>query len=558
MNTKRKILSTISLVLLSALLVNAQVITVNADSYKHQFEGAGVSIGLYMGHHYSMSEANQDKAIRLVNKDCNMKYLQDYIQIYPNDDPPYFDRRANYIKAAKVYRPDIKVSMVGNKFPDDLLHQILVNGQTYDALNTDDPDIYDKLANWYFELFKGFHVRGVPVEILNVVNEPDLDRVFRKYHYGLNGNTKEAVAQIFKKAVPKFKAMLNDPAINNTNMPVPLIMGPSTISPIGCLDYVKFFKTTHPDAWSQVDIVSTHQYENGSISNLFRDIVLEIEGKPFHQSETHAFMGDNLGDILPDNKPLRTVLSLSSLFGTAVTNGVSAWYYFENNYPDVFHPGGLIRVDWASNNPIPYKHYYAFKQLTSAQPAFSHVVEHEALYAPKSEVTTFRKMDEDTVYVHYSNYASINREITVKVKEAAASRKISAFSARVTDEIYNDETLVNTTYTVPVNEIVFNAGKYSVNTIKITLADSQVGISETIKNEPEINIIDLGESVEIKSLTPNQLRDIKVYSINGKLLAHKANVNSPVYSIAKSEFGGGIYILRVSTIHSVVSTKIVF
>ena len=274
--------------------VKAQKIVLNAEDYKQKFIGGGVSIGLFLGHHYSMNAIAQDKAIRLLAEDCNMKYFQDYIEIYPNDDPEYFDRRANYIKAAKKYQPNLEFSLVGNKFPKDLRHEIVVNGEKLNVLNTDDPEIYNRVANWYFKLFEGFYQRGVSVEILNVVNEPDLDKPFRKHDYGLNGDTKEAVARIFKYAVPKFKEMLNNPKINTLNMKVPLIMGPSTISPNGCIEYMQYFKTIHPDVWKNIDIIATHQYINGGKPELFNTIVTLAEGKTFYQSETHASKGDAL------------------------------------------------------------------------------------------------------------------------------------------------------------------------------------------------------------------------------------------------------------------------
>ncbi len=248
---------------------DAQKIVLNATDYMHEFKGGGVSIGLFLGHHYSMNAVAQDQAIQYLAKDCNMTYFQDYIEIYPVDNPNYFDLRANYVKAAKVYQPNLEFSLVGNKFPVDLMRDITVGSEILKALNTDDPQIYDKLANWWFQLFKGFKERGVTTEILNVVNEPDLDRVFRKHHYGLNGDTKEAVSRVFKYAVPKFKAMLADPLINTLNMPQPLIMGPSTISPNGCLEYMSYFKTNHIDVWNNIDIIATHQYENGAKSEAF-------------------------------------------------------------------------------------------------------------------------------------------------------------------------------------------------------------------------------------------------------------------------------------------------
>ncbi|PQV48835.1 hypothetical protein CLV33_10440 [Jejuia pallidilutea] len=449
----------------------AKKIVLSVTDYKHEFVGGGVSIGLFLGHHYSMNQTSQDEAIRLLAQDCNMKYFQDYIEIYPSDDPEYFDRRANYVKAAKVYRPELEFSLVGNKFPVDLMHEITVNGEKFQALNTDDPEIYNRLANWWFELFKGFYERGVSVEILNVVNEPDLDRPFRKQHYGLNGDTKEAVSRVFKYAVPKFKEMLDDPEINTLNMKVPLIMGPSTISPNGCLTYMEYFKNNHPDVWNNIDIIATHQYENGANVQLFKNIVNQAEGKMFYQSETHALKGDGLNlDAVFASRDLKAALSLSNLFSTAVNNGVSSWFYFENNYPNVeVHPGGLLSIPWQAEKPIPYKHYYVFKALTSAQPANSNIIGYSMDNPSKSELIAFIKKDQNIVYAHYSNYSTKAQDISITVKGANNNiLKISEYNLTSTSEINNGALVDTKTYQTPEDNITLTTEPLSINTIKIT------------------------------------------------------------------------------------------
>ncbi len=448
--------------------IEKQKVNLNADDYKHQFIGGGVSIGLFLGHHYSMNETAQDEALQLLTKECNMKYFQDYIEIYPEDDPAYFDRRANYVKAAKEYQPNLEFSLVGNKFPRDLMREIVVDGETLLVLDTEDPAIYDRLAFWFFKLFEGFKERGVSVEILNVVNEPDLDRTFRKYHYGLDGNTKEAVARVFKYAVPKFKEMLNDPLINTLGMEIPLIMGPSTISPNGCIDYIQFFKNEHPDVWDGIDIVAMHQYENGANIQLFNSILNEAEGKPIYQSETHALKGDAVGFVTaPD--PLKAALSLSNLFSTAVNNGVSSWFYFENNYPNEFHPGGLLHIPWAAQQPKPYKHYYAFRQLTSTQPESSNIITYQTRSTRESDIIAFRKSGQDTIYFNYSNYDVNPKEVSIVVNNTG--KKIKGYSITTTDENDNGALIETQTFQAAKDTLTFEANRYSVNTLKITITD---------------------------------------------------------------------------------------
>ncbi len=448
-----------------------QKITVNAEDYQHAFKGGGVSIGLFLGHHYSMNEASQDLAIQYMAKDLNMKYFQDYIEIYPEDDPAYYDRRANYVKAAKVYSPDLEFSLVGQKFPADLMVDKTINGNVFKVLDTDDPNIYDRVAMWYFRLLQGFHVRGVTTEILNVVNEPDLDRPFRVQHYGLNGNTKEAVARIFDQAVPKFKALINDPAVNTTGMPMPLIMGPSSISTIGCVEYLQYIKNNYPNAWNQIDIVATHQYENGAIPELFEDIVAEAEGKPIYQSETHALRGDFI-ESGTKTRPHEAALSMANLISTAVNGGVSSWWYFENNYPNDFHPGGLMQVAWNAAAPIRYKHYFVFQQLTSMQPEFSRVLSTDAVYDFQSQTIAFRKENDNEVYITYSNYTAEDRTINLNLQtNSGSSLNISSYEMTVTDENNNGVIMDSENYSTPVQDIEITTGQYSVNTIKVTLSN---------------------------------------------------------------------------------------
>ena len=529
------------------LLINnslfSQSITVQADRYLHVFEGAGVSIGLYMGHHWSMNEANRDKAIRLINQDCNMLYLQDYVNIYPADDPAYYDRRADYIKAAKVYQPKMKISMVGNKFPSDLMRDTVIGGVAKTMLKTEDPMIYDKVANWYFQLFKGFKDRGVEVDILNVVNEPDFDK---KYYYGQNGNTEKAVGLIFSQAVIKFKQMLNNAAINTSNMKVPLIMGLSTLDPNQCLYYMRYLKQNYPLGWAQIDIVSTHQYNNGTNETMLRTIGAEAEGKPFFQSEMHTNRGDNLG-VLPIDEAHRGALSVAVLFGTAVRNGASAWFYFENNYPNEYTPAGLIFVAWQSANPVPYRHYYAFKQITSAQPAYSNVIERLVSNFPQGEITTFRKKGEDTIYVHASNFAGNLRTINLNVEGINATYKIKNYTIRTTDATRDDVASPTVVFPEPVAQITPIINPYSVNTFKIVLK-KEIGTS-TINNAENNSILikQLGDLISVSSSNNQLIKSIFIYSITGQLMENKSEINAEIGEINTANYPSGIYLWDIKT-----------
>jgi hypothetical protein len=446
---------------------SAQTLEVKADNYLQNFEGAGISAGLYLGHHYSMPNANsRDSAVRFIAQDLNMRYLQDYININPADDPAYFDRRADYIKAAKLYRPDIQVSQVGNKFPADLMIDSFVAGATRRCLNTKDPLIYTKVASWYFELCKAFKLRGVEVDILNVVNEPDFDKV---YYYGASGNTKQNVAFIFDSAVTRFLGMLANPAINTLQIKVPKIMGPSTISPQGCVEYIQYFKQNYPNVFALIDIVSYHQYVNGVNVNQLAAVKSEAgANKLVYQSEMHTNRGDALG-TLPIADSLRGCLSLASLFGNSLRTGCNSWFYFQTNYPDTFTPAGLLSVPWQAATPKPYKQYYAFQQLTSTPPINSRVLEHAKASLSTVDIVCLRKQNTDTVYVNATNTANTARTITINVSSGTGRYNILKYQMRTTDATRNNNAAPEVQLGSPQTQFAVTIAPYSVNTLTIAI-----------------------------------------------------------------------------------------
>jgi O-glycosyl hydrolase len=531
-----------------AKTLSAQTITVQADRYLHVFEGAGISIGLYMGHHWSMSEPNREKAIQLVNRDCNMIYLQD---VYPTGNEDYYNKRADYIREAKVYQPQGKVSMVGNKFPADLMRDTVIGGVAKTMLRTEDPLIYDKVANWYFQLFKGFKDRGVVVDILNVVNEPDFDK---KFYFGQNGNTEKAVGLIFSQAVAKFKEMLNNPTINTSNIKIPLIMGPSTLDPLQCLYYMRYLKQNYPTAWAQIDIVATHQYNNGMNETALSTIGAEANGKPFFQSEMHTNRGDNLG-VLPIDEAHRGALSVAGLFGTAVRNGVSAWFYFENNYPNEYTPAGLLFVAWQSTNPVPYRHYYAFKQITSAQPANFNVIERLVSNFSQSDVTVFRKRGEDTIYIHASNFSGNARALNINFEGINQTYKIKNYTVRTTDGTRDDVAASTVFFQDAAAQLTQSITPYSVNTFKIVLKKETTAVVDKKENSA-VTITQSDGLINLQTTDNHAITDVILYSLTGQIMEKRSGITSDKTEINTASYPFSVYILRIKTDKTTVIRKI--
>lgn len=537
------------LILLFSIKINAQSIQINADNYQQVFEGAGISAGLYMAHHWSMTtEAGRDQAVRYIMKDCNMMYLQDYINIYPKDNTAYFERRVNYIKACKKYQPNLKISLVGNKFPKELLTEITAEGALRTCLNTNDKDIYIKVAEWYFSLFEHFKKNGIEVEILNTVNEPDYDK---KYFYGIDGNTQRNVALVFEKAVGHFFTMLADAKLNKLGIKKPKIMGPSTISPEGCVNYLKYFKANYPDVWKMIDIVAYHQYINGTDNTQLNALKAEAEGKLIYQSEMHTNRGDVIGTPAITEE-LRGCLSLGSLFGNSIRTGANTWFYFQTNYPNDYTPAGLLSTIWQSPAPKAYKHYWAFKQLTSAQPVNSNVIETKNTGLSAIDVVAFRKKDTDTLYLHCTNVNNAVRNITINVAGLGQNYKIAYLQQRVTDATKNDENLSPELLLVPAIQTQISLPPFSVNSFKIAV-------------KKEVLLKSLPEPIRLKWATENNKikvvfdvesspKSIFLMDIKGNTIEKVQFETGKIYE-TKSLING-LYYLQVRELNKWFSKKI--
>jgi hypothetical protein len=359
------------------------------------------------------------------------------------------------------------------------------------------------------------------VDILNVVNEPDFDK---KFYFGQNGNTEKAVGLIFSQAVPKFKEMLNNPTLNTSNIKIPLIMGPSTLDPLQCLYYMRYLKQNYPTAWAQIDIVATHQYNNGMNETALSTIGAEANGKPFFQSEMHTNRGDNLG-VLPIDEAHRGALSVAGLFGTAVRNGVSAWFFFENNYPNDYSPAGLLFVAWQSTNPVPYRHYYAFKQITSAQPANSNVVERLISNFPQSDVTVFRKRGEDTIYVHASNFSGNARTININVEGINQTYKIKNYAVRTTDGTRDDVAAPTVFFQDAAAQLTQSITPYSVNTFKIVLKKETTAVVDKKENSA-VTITQSDGLINLQTTDNHAITDVILYSLTGQIMKKRSGVKS--------------------------------
>lgn len=459
-----------TLIILSAFIIgalftlNAQSITVDVDDYQHVYEGGGASIGLYTGHHWSLSKAERDKVYKKLFTDCNMPYVQRYFGPLPSKDNSKYVSTINYVNEAREFNAGIKVSAVMSSIPEEYQTSKTVNGEEKMVLDINMPGVYDSLAYWYLEVMQYMHDGDADIDIFNLVNEPDFNK---PYLFGYESN-KKGVALIAQNVIPKLKELLADPISNPDGMVCPQICAPSTLSPYACLNYIKEWRTNYPLAWEQIDIVGTHQYAGGSgQQEVYDNINALLDGRGFMQTEQHTNRGDDIGDP-PITKEHRGVISLGQVFTASVNGGVQSWWYFQTNYPQDYHSGGLIRIPWAGT-PEYWLTYYAFKQLHNAQPANSNIIGRTVSNVTDTYTLALRKKHSDKATVHVTNKAGENKNTTLKLNGAHQTYGIKEIKTWKTDDKSRMELISTISFPSSVKEYKVSVDKYSLTSFEITM-----------------------------------------------------------------------------------------
>ena len=442
----------------------SQKVSINASDFKQTYEGGGISYGLYKGHHWSMSTSNQEKFMKMMYGDVNMKYIQYYAKTHPKLDSTEFDRVARYVLDARKHRDDLEVVIVVDKYPSDMTvvrnvdHNNDGTPTDEEVLNVDDPEVYDKVAEWMFEIMEYLHKKGVQVDIFSMANEPDF---WGRFVYGAP-DAKDGLGLVVQNSVPKLKELVRDSTRNVDDLKMPQILAPSGIAPGGSLNFINHWIENYPIAYENLDIIGTHQYIGGSNWRTLKDLSNKLEGRRFFQTEQHTNKGDGLGSL--NIEPFhRGVLSLHDMFAAAINNGVESWFYFVPNYPNTYHNGGLFQVAWGGS-PKPYKTYYGFKQL-HMQPKYSKRLTRTGINGANTSV--FRRPDQDIIYLHVSNNTGVEKEIDIEVISDGLRHGIKSIKAWQTDDVMDIEQVLDKEYDVNQKIVNYTLPSYSLLTFRM-------------------------------------------------------------------------------------------
>ncbi|WP_044207029.1 discoidin domain-containing protein [Flammeovirga sp. OC4] len=434
----------------------AQSISVDISKKQQQFLGAGGTCDSYIGHWLSMSEENRLLAAKMVAEDIHLDFVKHYINGRPSgDSEKQYNNFTAFVNDIRKINPDIKVQMCVQDIPEDLRKDPDKKKEFDDS----DPEIYDKMAQYYYDVIEGFHDRGVTIDELDVLNEPG-GTGFAVYYGGL-----------YKYSIPKLREMIEDPTINTKGMKMPHIGGTSQWSVLGVIKWFDVWKAEIPEAYDEIDVVSTHGYRNGWDEKNYKEIYDYIDGLPFQNNEQTGKLqkGDGLYEIFEQSEPdYIGDVSMGMRISDAINGGVNHFFIFNINNSSG-NNAALLQTP-SGGSPVKSKVYDGFKQLTSSFPLGSYCLPERGMKdMDLTRVLCMRNGDENVVYVNITNIAPEAQTISIEFNDNGTAQGISSVQSWLSTQAYDIEEIMNVNYSQAVDKISFDASPFSVNTLKITL-----------------------------------------------------------------------------------------
>ncbi len=475
MRKKTLSLAFAGLAAVTTMSAHAGTISVKANDYQQVFEGAGGTIDGYLGHWISLNDENQDLAARMVAQDINLAYVKNYMSDYPDVIPDNYTNFAEAVNDLKVYNPDLRVHITVNNLPD---HLEKVNKKGKNVKGEHDPnipDIYKKVADYYYRVLEGFHVRGVKVDQLDLLNEPGGAAKFALYQ-----------GRLFSDAIEELKLILADPSTNPYNIEMPEIVGPSTWGVTSSRKWVEAWQGDLPQAWENVDVLSTHGYSGGWISQNYTNVSQVADGRPFYNNEQTGKLqsGDGLHEVFGNSEPdYIGDVSMAMRVSDAINGGVNAFFVFNLNNSSG-NNAALIRTKF-KGAVSKSKVYAGFKQVTSTQPMNSYRVTSDVTGLGNTRVVTFRNPGENVAYVHVTNVSDQPQDVDLNITAngvGSAAYGITAIEAVVSDETLDEALVMDETYTTVQDRVSFSTTPYSVNSFKITFDSEKIFPNQTAFN----------------------------------------------------------------------------
>lgn len=478
-------------------------VVVNAEEYYQEFIGIGGAVSYYSRYN-GLTEDQREEMLKILAVDLNLKFAKNYVGEVPANDPEEYANSVKFWSDLKRYNPDINFQLTVNNVPDHL------EGNANEGHDPDIPGVLDSMALYYFKALEHYHINDLTVLQLDVLNERGLS---------------EKLTDLFDIGIDKLREIINDPEKNPNGVPMPQVCGPSTWSAASPVKWIEDWKANRPNAWNNVDVVTTHGYQNGTFEN-YKAIFDVAEGKPFYNNEQTGKIQDDegTGANAPDDLAKQWVsgeepdyigdVSIAKRMSDVINAGGNSFFPFRlaNNRPNnaaLMAMNGDGTYDYGSI-------YFGAKHLSSIQADSARRVGHTATETDEYRVVTFRKPGEDTVVVHITNVWGNTGFIKIGVGDGTKAYGIKSVEAWKTDESLDFEKIINKSYVSSINAIDFEVTPHSVNSFKFVIDPNgyQTARQEQIIGTASIEDATVGEVITLTASSDAQL-EVKYELIAG-------------------------------------------
>ncbi len=497
----------------SGLELDGANIIVDAEEYHQVFIGIGGAVSFY-NQYFSLSDADREAVLRLLAVDLNLKFAKNYVGDVPANDPSEFENSSTYWADLKRHNPDINFQLTVNNLPDHLEG----SGEGHDPTIE---GVLDSIADYYFKALEYYHNEGLSVLQLDVLNERGLS---------------EKTTDLFDIGIDKLREIINDPAKNPNGVPMPQVCGPSTWSAASPPKWIEDWKQNRPNAWNNVDVVTTHGYQKGTFEN-YRAIFEVAEGKPFYNNEQTGKIQDDEGtgaDAVDDlakqfvqgEEPDHIGdVSIAMRMSDVINAGGNAFFPFRLTNSN----GNNAALVGTKNGAYePSKIYYGVKHISSVQPDSSYRVSNTSMLTDDYRIVTFRKPGEDTVYVHVTNVWPETQAIKIAVGDGNKAFGIKSVVAWTSNETLEFEEVQNEQFDQSTNAIEFTITPHSVNSFKLAV---DPGGFQLLKKAQSLTFPPLEDTGVGSSVTLNATSDSGL-EVRYEVLSGAATIDNGVLTVS--------------------------
>ncbi len=360
MNTISMTPSAVLLLALISPLFGDNLLKVNPNDRKQEFQGMGCGAIFYEAHMTSFQERGKAELQEGLYNDLFQKVRTEYLQlmIRPDHEPAndnadpylpqykpewfaYADHTLAICKAARLRIPTIQFYATLYTPPAWMKtnHDVAAGGKERATIL---PGMENELAEYCWAFLAYMERGGCPVRFLSIANEPD-------WPHDQPGYNLEPAA--YAKLLASVDRYFEKMAKTHPKVPRPELVGPNVLSAVSCAE--TWVPRADAEAPGALAVIGTHDYDRRG--ERFVPLRKLAGNRPLWVTEWCVNGKDESPGLI--NSAGEYWLAMTEAFN----QGVNVWMAYDWVYPPRQGGEALVHVDWG-NGYTKTKIYHGFRQ----------------------------------------------------------------------------------------------------------------------------------------------------------------------------------------------------